>query len=445
MSSLHKFVQTTFPTLKWIPALVLLLGTMHLLSYRHIPLYPTQYEAPIVDDRGSNSLYLQNSAYLNISDQEKPSHVQKYLINSTVWSDKLRNPKNSFLCSLNIDGHCQMQQVAEVIEGLWVVCPIYASYQSLIMFRYNLHENYKYYIQSFGISFSTIEAIRFDRDQKYLLTKPGNEPYDIQVQFYDDIYIRENLLNVAMKKIPKWDYVAWIDTHQTFENLYWWEQSIVKMEKIASVQLFQYFIGRNPTNMTEFRAPSALQNAVFQTTLDAGPTFFFGNAWGVTQDYYNQVGYIYDECIASCCDCAWVAGSINPAMNFHSLSTFSTYTNQFMPWINHTQQVFKASSDRVRGDIHHLYHEHVFDYNQILVEFNKSEFDVKKDLSKDVNGTLIFTNKRLKNLIEKKYYWDNLSFYYDDYKLHFLYVLIFVGTSLLVLLLKLYLYFKERN
>jgi len=291
---------------------------------------------------------------------------------------------------------------------------------------------------------STIEAIQFDRKQKYLLTKPRSEPYEIQVQFYDDIYIRENLLNAAMKKIPKWEYVAWIDTHQTFENRNWWEQSIVKMEKYASVQLFQYFIGRNPTKATEFRAPCALQQAVFQTTLGTGPSFFFGNAWSVTKGNYEAAGSIYDKCIASCCGCTWVAASIDPSVGFHTFNIFSTYTNQFMPWINHTQQVFKGSSARVRGDIHHLYHENVFDCNQILIKFNKSDFNMKRDVTKDENDTLMFTNKELKNMIERKY-WDNLSFYYDDDKIHFFYVGLFIGSSLLVLIVKLRIYFKESN
>jgi len=122
MNCFYEIVKTTFPLAKWIPALVLLWGTIHMLSYRNLPLYPTQHEAFIVDDRGSHGSSTENGAYLKISDQGKPSHVQKYLINSTVWLDKLRNPKKPFLCGLGIETHCDMQQVAEVIESLWGVC-----------------------------------------------------------------------------------------------------------------------------------------------------------------------------------------------------------------------------------------------------------------------------------------------------------------------------------
>lgn len=61
-----------------------------------------------------------------------------------------------------------------------------------------------------------------------MVTSP-NDYYDVQIYIEDTFYYREALLNVIARKFDDWEFMTWIDAHQTFENPYWWEETIYKL------------------------------------------------------------------------------------------------------------------------------------------------------------------------------------------------------------------------
>ncbi|RYE27213.1 MAG: hypothetical protein EOP48_34605 [Sphingobacteriales bacterium] len=166
------------------------------------------------------------------------------------------------LCKLQVksgvSSFCKSRDPAENLKNFWVVAPIYSYQQNKQMHWYRLHDEFRSYMESFGISFCTLELIHDsdfgteDGSQEFMVTKPGREPYDIQLTYHGvPPYIRENLLNVAIAKLPQdWEYVAWIDAHQFFENTFWWRDGIVKSEKTASVQIFQEIRYKTPLSNT---------------------------------------------------------------------------------------------------------------------------------------------------------------------------------------------------
>ena len=82
---------------------------------------------------------------------------------------------------------------------------------------YQKHDDFKEYIKSLGLQFCTIESISLAKNQKFMVTEPNNEPFDMQIVNEEEFYLRENLLNVAVNKITNmgfdWEYIAWIDAH----------------------------------------------------------------------------------------------------------------------------------------------------------------------------------------------------------------------------------------
>lgn len=51
-------------------------------------------------------------------------------------------------------------------------------------------------------------------------------------------YQRENLINYGLKKywhLMNDTFILWIDSHQYFTNLYWWEESIRYMARDYAV------------------------------------------------------------------------------------------------------------------------------------------------------------------------------------------------------------------
>lgn len=386
--------------IKWVIILALSVTTPY-VAYRGIaPFEKENYE----QEQGQN-------LHLMFADKElnqqpslqifEKSNIINLPINSSFLSISIKDQPSTLLCKLNVSKHCSSYQVAEVIDSFWIVSPVYAPYQTTIKIRYQSHRYFGDYVQTIGMPFCQVEAIRLDRHQTYLMTQPGREPYDIQLQYYDDGYLRENLLNVAAKKIPGWEYMGWIDAHHLFENPYWWEESIVRMEKYPSLQIFQRFNGLTTrTNRTQIDWTSVLYKSKIRYDLDSGLLGFYGNAYAIKKEFYDQMGYIFDKCVGGCCDCAYAKASFGDTRKFEYFRTWSRYTHQMDSWINATAKVFAGRYNIVRGTIWHVPHEETFPYLSILGMFNNSDFQIERDLGKDENGTIRLLNKAVKSKVE---------------------------------------------
>lgn len=321
---------------------------------------------------------------------------------TTQTCKQKKNVSYEILCKLNLTSFCNSVQPAEALPYLWVIAPIYSFNQEKTPLLYQLHYNFRDYCQSIGMSFCAIEGIKEDLKQPYIATRPNNEPYEMQVKLYDEDYIRENLLNVAIRKLPDdWEYVAWIDAHQVFTNSYWWEESIVKMEKNASVQLFQTVSRLNARNQTMYRKKAVIYSTLLVTDIDNCWWLEYGNAYGITKDLYRQIGTIMDICIATGCDLSYVKASIPIDTRFSLLYYQHAYAPQFEPWINHTRSVFKDSRAAVRGEIVHLEHEHYINYDIVPKAFAQEGFNVTTDIARDKDFVIYLTNKKLKQILTR--------------------------------------------
>lgn len=322
------------------------------------------------------------------------SKVQDPNIHNKTWRGDYAK---RVLCKILEDESCQSSHIADVIDLAWVIAPIYCLDPDADWKLLELHGLFKDYIQSLGLNFITIEAIRFPGDEaqrpwskeakKYTQTVPGNEPYDIQVYYYNVSYIRENLLNVAIRKLDKqkpWEYAIWIDAHQFLENPYWWEESIYKMEKYASVQLFGSIQYVGDDNKTEL-PPLALSAMRSSLLTDAVLQFnvVYGNAFGLRKDLYHAVGYLYDECIATSCDCAWVLSSFPDGVGFAPL--FPAYYKNFDNYINSTKKVLKGNRAFVPGHMLHFSHGWGFPYKDVEESVGSHGFNASLHIKRDQN------------------------------------------------------------
>ena len=342
--------------------------------------------------------------YLNELSKE-PYYIGKkvdFTSDETCMNGK--DARLSFLCRLNVNKYCRTRYVAEMIDKFWIIAPIYSYDQPKQLSYYRLHDNFKGYIESIGLPFCTIEAIQVGSDQKYIATKPGNEPHDIQLTYRDEIYLRENLLNIAMRKIPEelWDYFAWIDGHQVFENPYWWEEAIVKMNKYATLQLFTGAYRLNPTNTSGEHAYGAVYTSNSYLKIYKGEKRReIGNAYSISKDEYWKIGSVLDTCIASFCDCLFLESILTDKADYPIRTYKPEYLMQYTDYINRTQSIVKGRSGYVRGEIYHFHHLRADFYWVLLDEIAKTNFDMNKDLARDENGTLYIKNDEIRDLVKK--------------------------------------------
>ena len=318
-----------------------------------------------------------------------------FLSNGGVTLRKSR--PDGLLCRMGQIKFCQSRYVADVIDLLYAFAPIYGwGDQQGIRLLYELHRNFRSYIQSFGASVVVLEAIYPGQD--FIATSPGKEPWEIQLRVEDNFYYRENFLNVAARKTDAWEYLLWIDAHQMFENVYWWEDTILKLEKYGTIQMFQYLYYRRADNDTDYSVSFAgIQYAGYLTRpfyryFEVPRGLWAGNVWGIRKEVYREIGYILDTCVCGWCDSAYNIPTFEEKEDW-ALFNFPNYYAQLAPWVENANKVFKKygiGPAIVRGNVVHLDHER-FSKREIehaQTEIGKGSFDFSQDLYRDENFTL---------------------------------------------------------
>ena len=136
-----------------------------------------------------------------------------------------KNQKISMLCKLGVSSSCRGENLSEALSTFWIICPIYTANQGATQLLYQLHRNFRSYIESYGINFQTVEVIF--PGQEFQLTRANNQPYDLQYRDEWIFAMRENLVNVGIKHLPDdWEYMSWVDQHIFWEDPYWFEKCI---------------------------------------------------------------------------------------------------------------------------------------------------------------------------------------------------------------------------
>jgi len=262
-------------------------------------------------------------------------------------------------------------------------------------------------MQSFGISTCVLESLN-DQQHQYYMTKPNAEPYNFQIKNNQKFFKRENLLNVAIRKLLKqteWQIFAWIDAHQAFTNSYWWEEVIVKAHKVGVLHLFQRVLYHHPNNHTAdiYGYGSVYEMDVLNTidNLLQGLALIHGNAWAISRDMYERIGHIFDEGICGNPDMILSLGSRNsgkiPYANFQKDNYFKTS----VPWLKHVESIFNDKGSFVRGTLRHFDHERTFDYHR-AIEYVRANYRSKSLLDamhREADGTLILDDLNFNNYL----------------------------------------------
>lgn len=264
-----------------------------------------------------------------------------------------------------------------MVKDLAIVTIIYTpSSPSRTPLLYKYTENFQSYVQSFGMSTCLLESIM--DGQSFALTKPHSEPFFIQVKNNQHFFKRENLLNVAIKKLLKqteWQIFAWIDAHQMFSNNYWWEETILKASRGGVVQLFQSEVYSNPWNVTTtFSGLGAVYElGLVQKTDQKLGLPFFGNAWAISRDLYEKIDYIYDQGVGGSTDYIFSTCARNNGLLPWSEFESDTYYKLAIPWMKKVVPIFNDSATSVRGNLRHFEHERTF-YYSAAIDYIKANY-----------------------------------------------------------------------
>src|SRR5882672_6877612 len=80
--------------------------------------------------------------------------------------------------------------------------------------RYRLYRKFARQMKHARVNFWTVEVQTGDRP--FAVTHHDN-PHHIQLRHWDELWIKENALNIGISKLPNdWETVAWIDADVEF-------------------------------------------------------------------------------------------------------------------------------------------------------------------------------------------------------------------------------------
>jgi len=355
---------------------------------------------------------------------ERPEPPLIITVHPTMFSERVNQctniPKIPFdhprkkhtytLCKIGLEKYCIRTSPVEEQEYFYVIAPIYSMNQDANQILYELHTNFKHYCEALGVKYVQVEyAFSF---QNYLVTKPDNEPEDIQIKGYNIFYLRENLVNVAERKLPEdYEYISWIDAHVYFDNPYIFQETIVKLGKsniVAPHSIVRFKDKSNiTTNQREYPFPYQAYyyngTPIYESKYNVFP--YYGLAFTTRKEIFRALpeGGLPDRCIAGVCD-LYLSNALT-----NGTRPIDCESHRYWKWtcdyVYEASHVFKGKFDYVRSTIIHLDHYWALrrqsNWAAAQGKLITRDFDPHNDLARDSNGTLY-----LKSNFELAYdYW----------------------------------------
>lgn len=251
----------------------------------------------------------------------------------------------------------------------------------------------------------------------------------------DPIWVKENLINVAIDKIPEAEFIAWSDRDIYFLNPFWIEQTIEKLKIHDIVQPWSQVIHTD----INYEIQPIIKNDKFINFVGRSSISKFfendsstgnntGQIWAINRSFFNKIKKIND---------IEILGGADSIICNYCIFDHSSYTarlhnkcNKYTleNWSNYRKLFENCSFGYIKGTIIHYWHGHLQnrfynDRHEILI---KNNYNPAIDIDYDENNIIYLTEagKRLKESIlqyffhrakdeevlenkNRQYIWDN--------------------------------------
>lgn len=228
----------------------------------------------------------------------------------------------------------------------------------------------------------------------------------IKVELADRVWIKENLINLAIKNLPKeWYYVAWIDADLTFLNEHWVDETIKQLKTVDIVQLFEIAMNLGPNGET-LKIDKGFVYQYLKSGKEYTKTYKYGfwhpgYAWACNRLAYEKMGKLIDFGILGSGDHHMALAWIGKVECSHPGNIHLDYMLALKSYQDRCKEL---KLGYVPGSILHHYHGSIADRRyqerwQILTKNNYSPF---KDIAYKENGLMYLTEsgKRLQEPID---------------------------------------------
>ena len=273
--------------------------------------------------------------------------------------------------------------------------------------RYRLYHAFEKQVADAGAILYTAEMAFGGREFE---VTDSNNPRHVQVRSSHELWHKENLLNLAISRLPAdAKYIAWIDADVAFTKPDWAQETLQQLQHYDFVQLFSQAVDLGPRNEILhtslgwiesieqgliFKDCNRPKNELGSALAMARPSglikgaWHSGFAWACRRDALDKVGGLIDFAILGSADRHMAAGLFG-FMDQTMLKTFTpAYRDRLMQWQARAERFVRRNVGQVRGTIFHQFHGKKVDRKyvdrwQILVD---NKFNPLTDIKRDSQG-----------------------------------------------------------
>jgi hypothetical protein len=275
----------------------------------------------------------------------------------------------------------------KINADLWVVAPMFNAprYKA----RWKHYHRFAQYVRQSGAKLCVIEAAFGERT--WALPE-GSADRIIRVRTSHELWIKENLINLAMERLPEAQYVAWLDADVAFARPNWVGETIHQLQHYAFVQMFSRAQDLDPV----YRPIGPMRRSFVDVVLagdwpDAkgyngrGAT---GLAWAARRDALDAVGRLMDFCILGSADWHMAAALFGLAGRSIPEGVTSEYGRRILQWETLAERHIRRNVGQVSGLLLHYWHGKKVDrkYQERWAVLVNNHYNPNVDLKADVQG-----------------------------------------------------------
>lgn len=280
------------------------------------------------------------------------------IFSNTTYNYQTEKYKKSKLTSFWIE---YLSCPVEGINNLYLITALFNVNNK----RKELYTNFKNYIDKFGVNLVTIEGVIGEIGEFKVTDKHNN--FDIQVRGDHLVWIKENLLNIAVSRLPEtWRYFVWIDSDLEFLEEDWPYVILESFQKHDIIQPFKHIITLGPdNNQILSHRFSFLYSYVEKLPVDPKYNNIFhsqqGFAFGFSRKAYYSIDKIFDYSIVGDGDTIVAFSLINKVDNILLKGYHPNYLKKIFDYQKKVQNIAKFSllgySDLGMKHFFHGYYE----------------------------------------------------------------------------------------
>lgn len=284
------------------------------------------------------------------------------------------------------------------LDKFWVIVPVSnpVRYRS----RYELFERFKRMLEKAGVNYVVVECALGDRPHE--CTEPNN-PRHVQLRTWDEIWHKENMINVAISRLPAdWEYVAWVDADVGFHRDDWAEETVHLLQHYQVIQMFSNAIDLGPRGevmqvhngiMWSYltHQPEPFKRNYYGST---APNWHSGYAWAARREAIDHLGGLYDRGILGSSDwlMAWaLLGKLEERI--HKGYT-QHYKDDMLRWQKLADTHIRQDVGYMDGSLFHHWHGKKKDRRYMEREsiLARMKYNPHHDIKKDWQGLYALTD-----------------------------------------------------